>query len=52
MENNLAKLCDQDVREIRALRASGVAGIEIARRYGVTKSTISQVVCRKIWQHI
>lgn len=47
-----AKLTNDDVREIRSLAASGVGIREIARRYSVAHTTISNAVNRKTWRHI
>jgi hypothetical protein len=44
-----AKLTDLDVLRIRASRMSGA---DLAERYGVTPSTISKIVNRKVWTHI
>lgn len=38
-----AKLSDEQVREIRALRATGVTGKELAERYGSNVGTISAI---------
>lgn len=46
-----AKLTDQAVREIRALRGV-VPQAELARRYGVSPSAVSQVQRRKQWRHV
>lgn len=48
-----ARLTEADVREIRALYATGdhsQAGL--ARRYGVRPATISKIVTRRKWKHI
>ena len=39
----MAKLSDADVAAIRAGLADGVSGAEIARRFGVAQSTVSQI---------
>lgn len=47
--HNLAKLTD---RAVRAIRRSEASGVVLARRYKVTRATISFVRLRKIWRHI
>ena len=42
--NNLAKLTDAQVAEIRALYATRVSQYVIAERYGVTQSCVSRIV--------
>jgi hypothetical protein len=44
-----ARLSIADVLDIRALKASGAKGIEIARKYGVTAANISQICSGKKW---
>lgn len=44
-----AKLADAD---IRAIRSSAEAGVHLAKAYGVTPTTISDVRNRRIWKHI
>lgn len=39
-----AKLSDQEIREIRKLRADGVTGRELAKRYNSNPGTISNIV--------
>lgn len=46
-----AKLTDQAVREIRALRGV-VPQSELARRYGVSPSAVSSVQRRERWRHV
>jgi len=47
-----AKLTKEAVREIRAASAQGVENPELAKRFGVSKSTISSVVHRRYWRHV
>jgi len=49
--NGHAKLNDVAVREIRKLYGT-VKGVELARRYGVSPTTISEVVHGKVWKHL
>lgn len=44
-----AKLTECDVR---AIRASSLMGIELARKYGVTPSAITAIRKRRTWAHI
>lgn len=66
MAHGRAKLTDDQVREIRALRdgvvveraadgrirSSGPTITELAIRYGVTHTLISQIARRTVWRHI
>lgn len=47
-----AKLNNAAVLEIRAAAAAGVNRTEIAKKYGVRRDTISDVVNRKTWNHL
>ena len=47
-----SKLSEEDVITIKELLANGVFGAEIARRYGVDKSTISCITTGKTWSHV
>ena len=47
-----AKLCEEDIPVIRGLIAQGLPFGEIARRYGVDKSTIGCVHRRATWRHV
>lgn len=47
-----AKLTDEQVREIRALRASGVTGRELAVRYGSNPGTISEICSGKRYRWV
>lgn len=52
-DHPFAKLRDDDVRDIRALHATGsVTQREIARRYEVGPSVICNIVNRKRWGHV
>jgi len=50
--NPQAKLTEEQVREIRELRAQGVSGIGLAKRFGVTNTKICQIHLRRCWKHI
>jgi len=47
-----AKLTASQVIEIRALAAQGAPQPEIAKRFGITQSNVSQIVLYKSWKHI
>ena len=51
-DNPNAKLSEEDVREIRRKKEEGITHEELAKEYGVTKTTISQIYNRKLWSHI
>lgn len=46
------KLTEADVREIRALRASGVELKPIAKRFGVSTSAIFSVASGRTWKQV
>lgn len=48
----MAKLAEADVLAIRAAHADGLSCYALARQYGVTPPTISNIVSRKSWRHI
>lgn len=50
--NVRALLTAEDVRAIRAARTAGAGSSELARRYGVSQPTISQIIHRKTWKHV
>lgn len=50
--HNQAKLTDDDVREIRRLRAAGVKLAAIGRRFGIGTSNVSDIANRKTWRHL
>lgn len=47
-----AKLTDDDVREIRRLRAVNVSGSVIARQFGISKQNVSSIGLRQTWKHV
>jgi hypothetical protein len=47
--NGKSKLTDDAVRDIRS---SSESGVELSRRYGVTRSVISDVRRGRIWAHV
>ena len=50
--NNSRKLSDRQVFEIRSLVAKGITQQKLADRYGVSQTTISEIVSRQTWVHI
>lgn len=48
----LAKLTEQQVREIRAMHKSGVTHARIAARFPISRRTASAITTRKIWAHV
>jgi len=49
-DSAVAKLMDEDVREIRA--AEGVTNASLGRKFGVSPSTIKAVRNRTTWKHV
>lgn len=47
-----AKLTAEQVMEVRALHASGVASRKIGSRFGVSKTTVMDIVNGKYWRHV
>ena len=50
--NPAATLLEADVLEIRRLLAQGTAGCTLARRYGVSDTTISEIKHGRTWRHL
>jgi DNA-binding NarL/FixJ family response regulator len=46
------KLTPEQVVEIKRLLSDGLTHADIARRYGVSEGTISQIARGKIWKHV
>lgn len=51
-KSSAAKLCEEDVVQIRALLRDGLTQTDIARRYGVFNSSISNIKTWKTWKHV
>lgn len=47
-----ARLTDEQVNEIRQLLSNGVFQKDIAKQYGVSRSTIGEINRGKTWRHI
>lgn len=52
VENSSAKLTEENVREIRALWASGLKRFPIAKRFNVSFKTIVRIVDGEGWRHV
>lgn len=50
--NSQARLTAAQVLEIRAAAEKGESSAEIARRYGIGRSTVVNIVSRRTWTHI
>jgi hypothetical protein len=50
--NGRAKLSDEKVRAIRALRSDGATLTSVAEQFDVSLSVVSRIVNRKTWRHI
>jgi hypothetical protein len=50
--NGRAKLTESDVRQIRTLRASGVAITDLANEFGVSRRTIQSAAVGESWKHV
>ena len=48
----LAKLCENDVRTIRRLRAEGWSQQKIADLVGIAQPNVSQVLLGRTWSHV
>lgn len=48
----LCKLKDEDIFEIRKLRASGLSQQKIADRFGISQFAVSAILMKKRWGHI
>lgn len=47
----MARLSENDVRQIRALRST-MRTVEIAKRFGVSTSSVERIVSRKAWSSV
>jgi len=46
------KLKEEDIKNIRSLRKQGTKGIEVAKLYSITPSTVCDIVKRRCWKHV
>ena len=51
-DNPRSVLTEENVREIRRLRAEGVTARALAARFNVTEKTIYMVAKRRRWPHV
>lgn len=50
--NGNRKLSADDVRAIRAMFSGGLRRYRIAERFGVSPSTVGEIIARKIWKEV
>lgn len=50
--NGLAKLTDDQVREMRRLYAEGAYQRTLAKRFGISQGAVSAIVTRRTWRHV
>jgi len=48
----LAKFKDDDIREIRKLKSSGMNGNQIAKKYNVNRRVIYDILKKITWKHV
>lgn len=48
----LAKLTEDDVREIRRLRSQGESTASVARKFNVCSANVTNIIKRKSWAHV
>ncbi|WP_331186284.1 HNH endonuclease signature motif containing protein [Pseudomonas sp.] len=51
-KNGRAKIGENDVLKIRAMRADGLSTGEIAKHFSIGKSMVSHICTRRCWKHI
>lgn len=47
-----AVLTERDIQRLRSEAAAGERQIDLAKRYGISQSTVSKIVRRERWTHI
>jgi HNH endonuclease len=50
--HHLAKLTEEQVREIRSLYQQGISSIKLASMYDVSKQSILEIIHNRTWKHI
>lgn len=50
--NGRAKVCEDDVKNIRALYESGVSQIKLADMFGITQVAVSKIIRRVTWANV
>lgn len=51
-DHGMSKITEAEVRRIRELYATGLRQVDIADRFGLTQSTISAIVTRRLWKGV
>src|ERR1017187_5947719 len=51
-QHGRAKLTEENVREVRRLRAQGWSGNAIARKLGIMRSTVYAILAGRTWTHV
>lgn len=51
-KNGIAKLNENEVKEIKIALQNGVTGTYLGKKYGVTKTTIWKIKHQKNWKHV
>lgn len=51
-DNAFSKLTEEQVKEIRNLRSSGMTLTRIAKQYSIAETTVSQIANYRSWKHI
>lgn len=51
-KNAYSKLKESEVSEIRELSKKGVKGIDIAKKFRITRPTVSSIINNKTWNHV
>jgi hypothetical protein len=52
VNHHRARLTEDQVRDIRARHAAGVAQVVLIAEYGLAQSTVNNIVLRKSWKHL
>jgi DNA invertase Pin-like site-specific DNA recombinase len=51
-KHNRAKLKNEQVLEIRALKKSGMRTCDIMKKFSLSKTTVLRIISRRLWKHI
>ena len=51
-QHPIAKLTDENVREIRAMRSRGIKRRIVASRFRITESNVKQITAGNTWRHL
>ena len=52
VQHGNSKLTEKDVLKIRSLKQQGVGRLDIAKQFGIYKSTVDKITSRQSWKHI